>query len=93
MADPDPTNRMAIAVHIVAWIAQFIGHGVFEGRKPALLDNIVQAVFLAPLFVWLEFLFLLGYRPELQGRVAKKVQAELAKLKQAKSKEVERKAQ
>lgn len=29
-------------MHGLAWIAQFIGHGVFEHRAPALLDNLVQ---------------------------------------------------
>ena len=28
--------------HALSWIAQFVGHGVFEGRKPALFDNILQ---------------------------------------------------
>ncbi|KAF2226625.1 DUF962 domain-containing protein [Elsinoe ampelina] len=70
-------NNWAIALHVFSWIAQFVGHGVFEGRAPALLDNLVQAFFLAPFFVWLEILFSLGYRPELKSRldtaVAKKV--------------------
>lgn len=26
----------------MSWIAQFIGHGAFEGRAPALLDNLLQ---------------------------------------------------
>lgn len=43
-----------------------------------------QAIFLAPLFVWLELLFKLGYRPELQARVEKAVQREIAKFKSAK---------
>ena len=59
----------ALGIHIFSWIIQFIGHGVFEGRAPALLDNLVQAVFLAPFFVWLEFLFMCGYRPELRQRL------------------------
>ena len=46
-------NYIAIGVHIASWLAQFIGHGIYEGRAPALLDNLVQAIFLAPLFVWL----------------------------------------
>ena len=29
-------------VHVVCWIAQFIGHGVFEGRAPALLNSLFQ---------------------------------------------------
>lgn len=83
--NPQETFQYALAIHIVCWIFQFIGHGAFEGRAPALLDNLIQAIFLAPMFVWLEILFRLGYRRELQARVEKKVQAEIAKF-QAKSK-------
>ncbi|KAK2741905.1 hypothetical protein FQN57_005464 [Myotisia sp. PD_48] len=75
----------SLAVQAVAWIAQFVGHGVFEGRAPALLDNLVQALFLAPFFVWLEILFFLGYRPELKSRIDKEVQKELAKFKKSKA--------
>ena len=33
--------NIALVVHAACWIAQFIGHGIYEGRSPALLDNIV----------------------------------------------------
>ncbi|KAK4086648.1 hypothetical protein Purlil1_9038 [Purpureocillium lilacinum] len=81
LEDPKATFQLALVVHVVSWIAQFIGHGAFEGRAPALLDNLVQAIFLAPMFVWLEVLFKLGYRKELQTRVEKQVQVEIAKFK------------
>jgi 2-hydroxy fatty acid dioxygenase len=71
----------AAGIHILAWVGQFIGHGVYERRKPALLDNVIQAVLLAPLFVWMEILFSLGYRPELKARLNKSIQEELAKLR------------
>lgn len=77
-------NFWAAAGFVAAWIAQFLGHGMFEGRAPALLDNIFQAFFLAPLFIWLEILFALGYRPELQSRVDKMVQEDIAKYRQSK---------
>jgi uncharacterized membrane protein YGL010W len=77
-------NSWAIGLHIVCWIAQFIGHGKFEGRAPALLDNMVQAFFLAPFFVWMEILFRFGYRPELQRRIDLAVQKELEKFRQSK---------
>ena len=83
--DPTRTNQIAAITFIASWIMQFIGHGAFEGRAPALLDNLVQALFLAPLFVWLELLFKLGYRPALQARVEKKVQIEIAKFRAAKA--------
>lgn len=79
-------NYWAAGVHVVAWIAQFIGHGKFEGRAPALLDNLFQAVFLAPLFVWLEVLFSMGYREELKVRVEKGVQEDIAKYRASKAK-------
>lgn len=79
LRDPTLTFQVALGVHIVSWIAQFIGHGAFEGRAPALMDNLVQAIFLAPMFVWLEMLFKLGYRRELQARVEKAVVKEIAK--------------
>ena len=31
----------AAVIHIVGWIAQLYGHGVHEGRSPALLDNLL----------------------------------------------------
>ena len=75
----------AAGVHVVSWIAQFIGHGKYEGRAPALLDNLVQAVVLAPLFVWLEFLFSLGYRPELKMRLDTAISTELTKFRASKN--------
>lgn len=74
-------NSIAVAVEIVAWIAQFIGHGAFEGRAPALLDNLTQAMVLAPFFVFMEVLFKFGYRPELQKRVNDAVEKEIKKVK------------
>ncbi|EME49104.1 hypothetical protein DOTSEDRAFT_142755 [Dothistroma septosporum NZE10] len=74
-------NYIAIGIHIVSWLVQFVGHGVFEGRAPALLDNLVQAIFLAPFFVWLEVLFAFGYRPELKARLDTAIKAEVTKFK------------
>ncbi|KZT63001.1 DUF962-domain-containing protein [Calocera cornea HHB12733] len=60
-------HAMAIgaAVNIVSWIFQIIGHRAAEGRSPALLDNLLGAIVLAPFFVHLENLFDLGYRKDL----------------------------
>ena len=58
-----------------------MGHGKFEGRAPALLDNLFQAIFLAPLFVWLEMLFQLGYREELKTRLDKWAVEDIAKFR------------
>lgn len=77
-------NYWAGGINVVCWIAQFIGHGKFEGRAPALLDNLVQALFLAPFFVWFEILFALGYRPDLKRRIDKMVEEDIKKFKEKK---------
>ena len=84
--NPDATLVGAIALHVVSWIAQFFSHAVYEGRAPALLDNLIQSVFLAPIFVWLELLFMAGYRPELRSRVDDLVRKEIAKFQSQSSK-------
>ena len=50
------------------WAFQLVGHG-FEGRKPALLDNLVQ-IFVAPVFLMSEIWFALGLRRHLRRAVA-----------------------
>ncbi|TFK56145.1 DUF962-domain-containing protein, partial [Heliocybe sulcata] len=77
---PDHLKQAAM-LHGVSWIAQFVGHGAAEKRAPALLDNLLGAVVLAPFFVHLEYLFKLGYRPELQKKLDQQVEAELARIK------------
>lgn len=77
-------NYWAVGIHVSSWIAQFVGHGLFEGRAPALLDNLFQAIFLAPFFVWLELLFAFGYRPELKSRLDKLVAGDVAQFQQSK---------
>jgi uncharacterized membrane protein YGL010W len=77
----DGVNLIAFALHIVSWVAQFIGHGKYEGRKPALLDNLVQALFLAPLFVWYEVLFSMGLYVGLKKEVEGLIEVEVGKMK------------
>ncbi|OCK93747.1 DUF962-domain-containing protein [Cenococcum geophilum 1.58] len=79
-------NYWALALFVFSWIAQFLGHGVFEGRAPTLLDNLVQALFLAPFFVWFEVLFYFGYRPELKSRLDKAIEQEIKKYREGKEK-------
>ncbi|KAI9702043.1 MAG: hypothetical protein M1836_001387 [Candelina mexicana] len=78
-------NYWATGLHIASWLAQFIGHGMFEGRAPALLDNLVQAFILAPFFVWFEILFSLGYRPELKSRMDQAVKQEVLRYRNSKA--------
>ncbi|CAH1417097.1 unnamed protein product [Lactuca virosa] len=56
--------KVVLVVQLVSWIAQFVGHGAFERRAPALLDNILQAFLMAPFFVLFEALHnFFGYEP------------------------------
>jgi 2-hydroxy fatty acid dioxygenase len=82
---PYPTNQIAFAIFCLSWIAQFIGHGAFEGRAPALFENLHMALVTAPFFEWIEILFKLGYRPELETRVRKMVTKETERVKEAKA--------
>lgn len=77
-------NYWAGGLMMASWIAQFIGHGIFEGRAPALFDNLIQAFVLAPFFVWMEMLFYLGYRPELKSRLDSAVQKEVNRYRASK---------
>jgi len=53
------------------WIVQLVGHA-FEGRRPALVDNVFQ-IFVAPLFLIAEVLIALGAKHELRDAVAERV--------------------
>ncbi len=55
------------ALFVGGWILQLVGH-VFEGRKPALADNLFQ-IFVAPIFLCAEVFFALGYKPGLHSAV------------------------
>lgn len=74
-----PIMHVALAIQAIGWILQFVGHGVFERRAPALFDSPDQAFITAPLFVLLEVLFPLGYRPELYEHVTKQSQINVKK--------------
>src|SRR5262245_52598941 len=56
-----------LAAFIGGWIVQLVGHA-FEGRKPALADNLFQ-IFVAPIFLAAELAFALGLRRDTQRRV------------------------
>ena len=53
-----------IGLFVIGWAIQFVGH-IYEGRKPAFLDD-VTGLIIGPLFVVAEALFLLGLRPDLE---------------------------
>ena len=81
-----PLWQPILAFHIFMWIVQFIGHGIFEGRAPALMDSWDQALITAPLFVVLEILFYVGYRKSFHKECMLEVEKEIGALKSGKSK-------
>mmetsp|Transcript_4745 Transcript_4745/g.7145 ORF Transcript_4745/g.7145 Transcript_4745/m.7145 type:complete len:188 (-) Transcript_4745:3971-4534(-) len=64
--------QYVLIIQAVGWGSQFVGHGVFENRRPALMDNILLTL-AAPQFVIIECMFWLGYRPELYQRCKEKI--------------------
>lgn len=74
-------NTWLIGMFIFSWIMQFLSHAFFEKRAPALLDNLTQALVLAPFFVLFELLFLLGWRRDVKKRVDVRAAANIAAFK------------
>ena len=85
LGTPCSTSFIALVIHVFSWYMQIHpGHAVFEKRKPALMDSLIQAFALAPLFVFYELLFLLGYRPKLRKDLSARIEKDLKKLQKAK---------
>lgn len=63
------------AFFVGGWAFQLLGH-VWEGRKPALTDNLMQ-IFIAPLFLMVEVAQMLGFKRDLQAAVAARMPAYL----------------
>lgn len=81
--------KVVLGAQLLCWTAQFIGHGVFEKRAPALLDNLVQAFLMAPFFVLLEALQeFFGYEPYpgFHAKVKAMIDAEIKEWKEKKQK-------
>ncbi|KAG2257115.1 hypothetical protein Bca52824_076409 [Brassica carinata] len=77
---PSLAVKVGLASQLLCWTGQFLGHGLFEKRAPALLDNLAQAFLMAPFFVLLEILQLVfGYEPYpgFQARVNAKVESSI----------------
>ena len=58
---------IGVGLFVVGWAIQFLGHH-YEGRKPAFIDDI-SGLIIGPLFVLVEFGFLLGLGDELKARI------------------------
>ncbi|KAE9587448.1 hypothetical protein Lal_00031812 [Lupinus albus] len=83
--------KIVLAAQLFCWTGQFIGHGVFEKRAPALLDNLAQALLMAPFFVVLEVLqSTFGYEPYpgFHTKVKARIEADIKKWQEKKLKKL-----
>jgi uncharacterized membrane protein YGL010W len=60
---PSSTVVAFVVLFVGGWVLQFVGHH-YEGKRPALLDNIFQG-FIGPMFLVAETLVASGYRADL----------------------------
>ena len=62
------TAWIVFAVFFIGgWVFQLVGH-VWEGRRPALADNLFQA-FIGPMFIMAEVLMALGLKQDLKAAI------------------------
>jgi len=64
---------LSLGVFAIGWLIQFVGH-IFEGRKPAFVDDII-GLLIGPLFVVAEVGFALGLAGGLQKRIEERAGA------------------
>lgn len=67
-----------VALFVLGWVCQFAGHAFYEKKRPALVDNLLQSLVLAPFFILFELLFKLGFMPELHAQL----EADISELNQ-----------
>jgi len=77
LESPSPWQTFAV-LFIVGWIIQFSGH-IFEKRKPALFDNLMQ-IFMAPSFLIAELLFMVGLEEGLKAEIEARMPKYLPKV-------------
>ncbi|KAL1925625.1 uncharacterized protein VTP21DRAFT_508 [Calcarisporiella thermophila] len=76
----EPNYRtIALSAQISGLVLQLFGYWLAGRREFILKDNLQQFIFLAPLFIWLEVLFSLGYRPALNERIKNRVDLAIKK--------------
>jgi uncharacterized membrane protein YGL010W len=67
---------MSIGLFVFGWVLQIIGHQVFEGKRPTLLDNPVQML-ISPMYIFAKLFIKLGLRPDLAAALQKSQQMPL----------------
>lgn len=70
--DASTIITIAAVIHFSCWAAQFYGHFHFEHNAPAVFDNLVQPLVLAPYFVVFEWMFIFKHRLPLQKKILRR---------------------
>ena len=60
----------SVGMFVVGWAIQFIGHW-YEGKKPAIVDDII-GLLIGPMFVVAEGLFMLGWNKPLLAEIERR---------------------
>ncbi len=81
----DEVYRFFIWQNVINWILQFIGHGFFEKRAPALTSNIILTLS-APFFVTAEILQFFGWRKEDFKLIRVEIDSRVKAFKESKAK-------
>ena len=63
----------AVGLFVLGWALQIIGHQLFEGERPTLLDNPVQML-ISPMYIFAKLFVALGLRPDLAAVLQKSSQ-------------------
>lgn len=61
---------IAVGLFVLGWALQIVGHQLFEGKRPTLLDNPVQML-ISPMFIFAKLFIALGWRPDLAAILQK----------------------
>lgn len=67
---------IAVGLFVLGWVLQIIGHQLFEGNRPSLLDNPVQML-ISPMYIFAKLFITLGLRPDLAAVLRKSQQTPL----------------
>ena len=61
---------IAVGLFVLGWALQIVGHQLFEGKRPTLLDNPVQML-ISPMYIFAKLFVALGLRPDLAAVLQK----------------------
>jgi len=64
---------IAVGLFVLGWALQIVGHQLFEGKRPTLLDNPVQML-ISPMYIFAKLFVALGLRQDLAAILQKSFQ-------------------